>query len=96
MWMPCKRAADEVQTISEVSEANQEEVADKKSKVLYAHFGSWEPKVEKGDYMITTYGPVGYRICYHDDDEEQPLGDDEDEPSDKVTKTKLHTRRLRW
>ena len=72
-------------------------MADKKSKVLYEHFGLWEPKVEKGDnymHMITTYGPVGYRICYHHDDEEQPLGDDKDEPSDKKTKTKLHTRRL--
>ena len=71
-----KRAADEVQTKSEeVAEANQGEVVDKKSKVVYEHFGSWEPKVEKGDsYVITTYGPVGYRVHY---------GHDENEKTDK-------------
>jgi len=67
-----KRAADEVQTKpGEVAEANQGEVADKKSKVVYEHFGSWEPKVEKGDnYVITTYGPVGYRVHYGHDEKE--------------------------
>ena len=65
-----KRATDEVQTKSEVAEAKPGEVAEKKPKVVYQHFGSWEPKVEKGDnYVVTTYGPVGYRVHYsHDDD----------------------------
>ena len=85
-----KRAADEVQTKSgEVAEANQGEVADKKSKVVYQHFGSWEPKVEKGDnYVITTYGPVGYRVHYgHDENETSGENDTagEDKPSDKQT-----------
>ena len=55
----------------EVAEVSPGEVADKKSKVVYEHFGSWEPKVEKGDnYVITTYGPVGYRVHYgHDENE---------------------------
>ena len=75
-----KRAADEAQTKSEVAEANPGEVVDKKSKVVYQHFGSWEPKVEKGEnYVITTYGPVGYRVRYGHDDEEE-------KPSDKQTK----------
>ncbi|XP_065891165.1 uncharacterized protein [Dysidea avara] len=67
-----QRAADEVQAKSgEVAEAKSGEVAEKKPKVVYQHFGSWEPKVEKGDnYVITTYGPVGYRVHYgHDDNE---------------------------
>ena len=71
-----KRAANEVQAKSgEVAEAKPGEVAEKKPKVVYQHFGSWEPKVEKGDnYVITTYGPVGYRVHYsygHSDNDER-------------------------
>ena len=41
------------------------EAAEKPLKVVYRHFGSWEPKVEKGDnYVVTTYGLVGYEIRY--------------------------------
>ena len=55
-----KRASDEVQ-----AQATGGEVAEKKPKVVYRHFGSWEPKVEKGDnYVVTTYGPVGYEVHY--------------------------------
>ena len=79
-----KRAADEAQSKSEVAEANQGEVADKKSKVVYQHFGSWEPKVEKGDnYVITTYGPVGYRVRYGHDDEDKPSGNQTKEEETK-------------
>jgi len=87
-----KRAADEVQTKSgEVAEAQTGEVAEKKPKVVYQHFGSWEPKVEKGDnYVVTTYGPVGYKVHYshHDNDntktEEKPAEDKQTE--EEVTK----------
>ena len=87
-----KRVADEVQAKSgEVAEAKPGEVAEKKPKVVYQHFGSWEPKVEKGDnYVITTYGPVGYRVHYsHDDD---TTGKDKDtsgkeEKTEEATKT---------
>jgi len=79
-----KRATDEVQTKSEVAEAKPGEVAEKKPKVVYQHFGSWEPKVEKGDnYVVTTYGPVGYRVHYsHDNNEtteEKPTEDKQTE-----------------
>lgn len=58
--MDAKRASDEVQ-----AQASGGEVAEKKPKVVYCHFGSWEPKVEKGDnYVVTTYGPVGYEVHY--------------------------------
>ena len=64
-----KRASDEVQ-------ASGGEVAEKKPKVVYRHFGSWEPKVEKGDnYVITTYGPVGYEVTYSRDGEEAGSGE---------------------
>ena len=68
-----KRASDEVQ-----AQASGGEVAEKKPKVVYHHFGSWEPKVEKGDnYVVTTYGPVGYKVHYtHDDQEETKTEDD--------------------
>ena len=83
-----KRAADEVQAKSgEVAEANQGEVADKKSKVVYEHFGSWEPKVEKGDnYVITTYGPVGYRVHYgHGENQTTEISSKKEDTSGKET-----------
>ena len=106
-----KRAADEMQTQSEVKdseqkkkaevahhntrrkavkrpagEANPGEVANKKSKVVYEHFGSWEPKVEKGDnYVITTYGPVGYRVHYgHEDDADNSTNKQTEEEETKM------------
>jgi len=85
-----KHAADEVQAKSgEMAEANQGEVADKKSKVVYEHFGSWEPKVEKGDnYMITTYGPVGYRVHYgHGENETTGKKEDTSGKEENTTKT---------
>ena len=64
-----KSASDEVQ-------ASGGEVAEKKPKVVYRHFGSWEPKVEKGDnYVVTTYGPVGYEVTYSRDGEEAASGE---------------------
>ena len=42
-----KRASDEVQ-----AQTSSGEVAEKKSKVTYRHFGSWEPKVEKGSNYV--------------------------------------------
>ena len=63
-----KRAADEVQAQA----SSTGEVAEKKPKVVYQHFGSWEPKVEKGDtYVVTTYGPVGYKVHYTHDEQEE-------------------------
>ena len=65
-----KHASDEVQA------SGGREVAEKKPKVVYRHFGSWEPKVEKGDnYVITTYGPVGYEVTYNRDGEEAASGE---------------------
>ena len=40
------------------------EVAEKKSKAVCRGFGSWQPKEEKGNYDVITYGPVGYEIHY--------------------------------
>ena len=66
-----KRASDEVQ-----AQASGGEVAEKKPKVTYRHFGSWEPKVEKGDnYVVTTYGPVGYEVHYTHGGEEAASGE---------------------
>jgi len=65
-----KRVSDEIQT-----QASDGQVAEKKPKVVYHHFGSWEPKVEKGDnYVVTTYGPVGYEVTYSHDGEETTSG----------------------
>ena len=82
-----KRAADEVQ-----AQASGGEVTEKKPKVVYRHFGSWEPKVEKGDnYVVTTYGPVGYEVHYtHDEQEGTKAEGDQEEPKtdDKQPETK--------
>ena len=68
-----KRAADEVQAQA----SSTGEVSEKKPKVVYQHFGSWEPKVEKGDtYVVTTYGPVGYRVHYTHDELEEAKSDE--------------------
>ena len=69
-----KRTIDKVQANS--TDNKQGEVV-KKPKMVYHHFGSWEPKVEKGDnYVITTYGPVGYKIHYsHDCPEDDTTGE---------------------
>ena len=83
-----KRASDEVQ-----AKASGGEVAEKKPKVVYCHFGSWEPKVEKGDnYVVTTYGPVGYKVHYtHDDQEETKT--EEDKPAEtKEEKMEAQTK----
>ena len=85
-----QRTADEVQ-------AKSGEVAEKKPKVVYQHFGSWKPKVEKGDnYVITTYGPVGYRVHYGHDDETTEKGKDtsgkQEDTSCKEEKTKEATK----
>ena len=81
-----KRAANEVQ-----AQTGSGEVAEKKSKVVYHHFGSWEPKVEKGgNYVVTTYGPVGYEVHYtHNEQEEEgtKTGDDQEmKPDDQEMK----------
>ena len=79
-----KRASDEVQ-----AQASGGEVAEKKPKVVYRHFGSWEPKVEKGDnFVITTYGPVGYEVTYsHDGEEPAASGEKAQSESKESTKT---------
>lgn len=74
-----KRAADEVQV---QAQASGSEVTEKKPKVVYRHFGSWEPHVEKGDnYVVTTYGPVGYEVHYTHNDQEGTKSEDQ-EPSE--------------
>ena len=82
-----KRAADEVQ-----AQKSGGEVAEKKPKVVYRHFGSWEPKVEKGDnYVVTTYGPVGYEVHYtHNEQEEEgtKTGDNQETKPDDKPETK--------
>lgn len=71
-----KRAADEVQVQAQASGG---EVTEKKPKVVYRHFGSWEPKVEKGDnYVVTTYGPVGYEVNYTHDEQEGTKAEDQE------------------
>ena len=75
-----KRAADEVQVQAQASGG---EVAEKKPKVVYRHFGSWEPKVEKGDnYVITTYGPVGYEVNYTHDEQQEGTKSEDQPPSE--------------
>ena len=82
-----KRAADEVQ-----AQTGSGEVAEKKPKVVYRHFGSWEPKVEKGgNYVVTTYGPVGYEVHYtHNEQEEEgtKTGDNQETKPDDKPETK--------
>ena len=81
-----KRASDEVQ-----AQTSGGEVAEKKPKVVYRHFGSWEPKVEKGDnYVITTYGPVGYEVTYGHDDEE-PAASGEKAQGENKESTKMES-----
>ena len=76
-----KRASDEVQVTS------GGEVAENKPKVVYRHFGSWEPKVEKGDnYIITTYGPVGYEVTYSRDGEQAASGEEAQGKNKEQTK----------
>ena len=83
-----KRASDEVQT-----KASGGEVAEKKPKVVYRHFGSWEPKVEKGgNYVVTTYGPVGYEVHYTHDDQEGTKTEDNDKQAE--TKTEEETAKM--
>ena len=66
-----KCASNEVQ-----AQASGREVAEKKPKVTYRHFGSWEPKVEKGDnYVVTTYSPVRYEVHYTHGSEEAASGE---------------------
>ena len=87
-----KRAADEVQA----AQSSSGEVAEKKPKVVYRHFGSWEPKVEKGDnYVVTTYGPVGYEVHYtHNEQEGTKTEGDQEAPKtdDKQTKEEEDTK----
>jgi len=76
-----KCASDEVQT-----KASGGEVAEKKPKVVYRRFGSWEPKVEKGDnYIVTTYGPVGYEVHYTHNDQEETKPEDDDKQTETKT-----------
>ena len=76
-----KHASDEVQATS------GGEVAEKKPKVVYRHFGSWEPKVEKGEnYVITTYGPVGYEVTYSRDGEQAASGEEAQGKNKEQTK----------
>ena len=86
-----KRAADEVQVQAQASGG---EVVEKKPKVVYRHFGSWEPKVEKGDnYVVTTYGPVGYEVHYtHNEQEGTKTDDKQPEAKDKAEETKPETK----
>ena len=87
VWMPTKRASDEVQ-----AQASGGEVAEKKPKVIYHHFRSWEPKVEKGsNYVVTTYGPVGYEVHYtynNQEEEGTKTGDDQKTKPDDKSETK--------
>ena len=77
-----KRASDDVQ-----AQASGGEVAEKKPKVTYRHFGSWEPKVEKGDnYVVTTYGPVGYEVHYTHGSEEAASGETAQGENNKQSK----------
>ena len=79
-----KRASDGVQ-----AQASGGEVAEKKPKVVYRHFGSWEPKVEKGDnYVVTTYGPVGYEVTYSCDGEEPAASEEKAQGEKKAGENK--------